>query len=219
MARSDGEQLSSTSGARGVPTADNSKPPVPQVVMESSDAGSGTEIVGPTFRDVEESIKPTAVEEEIIPVDTGGEVFPESHRMDFQILSKMDKDGASGGKKGEGRGYIRGDKDNILGNLGVPNEGRELHDDKHVGMDTKVGPKSNEIQVASGVAHVSLPRPSKWKKHARVHGSVDVRVVDPLLAINEHGKRVFVGDACSGADESTEPILKRRQLSGVSSVG
>ena len=147
MARSDGEQMSSTSGARGVPTADNSKPPMPQVVVENSDASSGTEPVGPTFRDVEESIKPTAIEEEIITMDTVGEVFPESHHMDYHIFPKVDKDGSSWGKKGEGCGYIRGDKDKILGNLGVPNEGRELHDDKHVGMDAKVGPKPNEIQV------------------------------------------------------------------------
>ena len=135
--------------------------------------------------------------------------------MDYHIFPKVDKDGSSWGKKGEGCGYIRGDKDKILGNLGVPNEGRELHDDKHVGMDAKVGPKPNEIQVDSGVAHVSLPRASKWKKRARVHGSVDVQVMDPHLSINVHGKRVFVGDASSGANEITEPSLKRRQLSGV----
>ena len=63
--------------------------------MESSDAGSGTEPVGPTFRDVEESIKPTVVEEEIIQVETVGEVFPEPYPMDFQIFSKVDKDGSS----------------------------------------------------------------------------------------------------------------------------
>ncbi|GMY38421.1 hypothetical protein FCV25MIE_33665, partial [Fagus crenata] len=135
--------------------------------------------------------------------------------MDFQIFSKVDKDGSSWGDKGEGCGYIQGDKDQMLGNLAAPNEGRRLHEDKHVGMDARVGPKPMAKLVDSYVAHVSLSWPSTWKKRARMHGSIDVRIMDPYPAINVHGKRVFVGDASSGADEITKPILKRRQLLGV----
>uniref|UniRef100_A0A2N9H5H6 CCHC-type domain-containing protein n=1 Tax=Fagus sylvatica TaxID=28930 RepID=A0A2N9H5H6_FAGSY len=213
MAQSDEEHLSSTSGARAAAPADNSQP-VPQVEVESSGADSGTKPVGQTFRDVEESIIPTAVEDEVIQVEMVGEVFPEPYPMDFQTFTKEDKDGSSWGNNGQGSGYIRGDKDKILGDLVAPHKGRRLHEGKHVGNDI-MGPKPKEKPVYSYVALVSFTRPSTWKKRARMHASVEERVLDPHQDVNVHGKRAFVGDVSSVAAEITEPSLKRRQLSGV----
>ncbi len=183
--------------------------------MESSGANSGTKPVGQTFRDVEESIIPTAVEDEVIQVEMVGEVFPEPYPMDFQTFTKEDKDGSSWGNNGQGSGYIRGDKDKILGDLVAPHKGRRLHEGKHVGNDIMVGPKPKEKPVDSYVAPVSSTRPSTWKKRARMHASVEERVLDPHQKVNMHGKRAFVGDVSSVATEITEPSLKRRQLSGV----
>ncbi|GMY17907.1 hypothetical protein FCV25MIE_13146 [Fagus crenata] len=181
MARSDEEHLSSTSRAQAAAPVDNS-PPVPQVEVEGSGADLGTKSVGQTFKDVEESIIPTAIEDEVIQVETVG----------------------------EGSGYIRSDKDQILGDLGASNKGKGLHEDEHVENDIMVGPKPKAKTVDSYVAPASFTRPSTWKKRARMHASVDERVLDPHQDVNVHGKRVFVGDVSSVADEITEPSLKRR---------